>query len=314
MDPSRLSPDPMSAMGPETVVLPEPLGFLVVDKPAGLTSHACVGQVRRAYGLRRVGHGGTLDPAVTGVLPIAIGPATRLLPYLVGDKAYRGVVQLGVRTSTDDLEGEVLERCPVPSLSLDQIEALLAPWRGTVLQRPPQVSAVHVDGERAYVRARRGETIALVPRPVVIDSLELFGWDGDRGRLELEVRCSAGTYIRALARDLGEALGCGGALAQLRRTAALGFDLTQAVPLARLDQAPPPPLLDPLQALGALPRQLLEPGQLHSWRCGRTLEAQGALEGDQAVAIIGSDGILAGIALADGAGLLRPRLVFNAAG
>jgi tRNA pseudouridine55 synthase len=314
MDPSGLSPDPMSAIGPETVVLPEPLGFLVVDKPAGLTSHACVGQVRRAYGLRRVGHGGTLDPAVTGVLPIAIGPATRLLPYLVGDKAYRGVVQLGVRTSTDDLEGEVLERYPVPSLSLDQIEALLAPWRGTVLQRPPQVSAVHVDGERAYVRVRRGETIALVPRPVVIDSLDLLGWDGDCGRLELEVRCSAGTYIRALARDLGEALGCGGALAQLRRTAALGFDLTQAVPLARLDQPPPPPLLDPLQALGALPRQLLEPGQLHSWRCGRTLEAQGALEGDQAVAIIGSDGILAGIALADGAGLLRPRLVFNAAG
>jgi hypothetical protein len=127
-------------------------GFLVLDKPAGLTSHGCVAQVRRAYGLKRVGHGGTLDPAVTGVLPIALGGATRLLPYLTGDKRYRGVVRLGLRTSSDDLSGEELEERPVPPLLLEELETALAPFRGTIQQRPPNVSAVHVDGERAYLR------------------------------------------------------------------------------------------------------------------------------------------------------------------
>ena len=132
-------------------------GFLVIDKPAGITSHSCVGAVRRAYGLKRVGHGGTLDPAVTGVLPMALGPATRLLPYLEGDKAYCGVVQLGVRTSTDDLEGTILSQAPVPQLERQAIEAALGGFRGLIKQRPPQVSAVHVDGQRAYARVRQGE-------------------------------------------------------------------------------------------------------------------------------------------------------------
>ena len=128
-------------------------GFLVLDKPAGLSSHACVSQVRRAYGLKRVGHGGTLDPAVTGVLPIALGPATRLLPYFSGDKAYRGVIQLGRTTSSDDLEGETLREQPVPALSSAELEAALEPFSGAIQQRPPQVSAVHVNGEigRAHV-------------------------------------------------------------------------------------------------------------------------------------------------------------------
>ena len=182
-------------------------GFLVLDKPAGLTSHACVSQVRRAFGLKRVGHGGTLDPAVTGVLPIALGPATRLLPYLSGEKAYRGVIQLGLTTSSDDLEGEPLQQRSVPALSLEQLEQELAAFRGCINQRPPQVSAVHVNGERAYARARRGEQLELPPRAVTIHALELLGWDAGSGRVELSVRCSAGTYIRSLARDLGERLG-----------------------------------------------------------------------------------------------------------
>lgn len=297
-----------------------PFGFLVVDKPAGLTSHGCVAAVRRAYGLRRVGHGGTLDPAVTGVLPIAVGSATRLLPYLEGDKAYSAVVQLGLRTSSDDLEGTVLERSPwSPLLQRDQLEAALAPFRGAILQRPPAVSAVHVDGERAYLRARRGETLQLEPRPVRISALELLSWDPDQGRLALAVRCSAGTYIRALARDLGEGLGCGGALAQLRRTEALGFDLSAAVPLARLEQTPLPPLLDPLQALGHLPRRRLLQEELPGWRCGRALESGGKAEASETDppapwAVLTPDGRLAGIAQSDGAGLLRPRLVLDAAG
>jgi tRNA pseudouridine55 synthase len=293
---------------------PTPFGFLVLDKPAGPTSHACVARVRRAYGLRKVGHGGTLDPAVTGVLPVAVGPATRLLPYLSGAKAYRGTIQLGVRTDSDDAQGRVLAQAPVPTLSGAELEAALQGFRGTIHQVPPQISAVHVSGERAYARARRGETSALEARRVMIESLELLAWNAEEGRLELAVRCSAGTYIRALARDLGERLACGGCLAALRRTEALGFDLEAAVPLERLDASPPPPLLDPLQALGALPRRQLQPAELAHWRCGRPLEAAEPHSAEQPLAVLAPDGNLAGIARADGAGRLRPRLVFDAVG
>lgn len=357
-------------------------GFLVIDKPAGPTSHGCVAAVRRAYGLKRVGHGGTLDPAVTGVLPIALGPATRLLPYLRGDKLYRAVVQLGVRTSSDDLEGDLLERRSPPALDTGALEEALAGFRGEILQRPPAVSAVHVGGERAYARARRGEVVELPPRPVTIHSLQLLGWDPAEARLELEVRCSAGTYIRSLARDLGEHLGCGAALARLRRTETLGFDLSTAVDLERLASGPLPPLLDPLLALSHLERRQLQVEELPSWRCGRALPLRavarsidevlgmpactspGAVEGlnmtscptpieaireasaaglqvgaagsaaldgppgaaasdspdgsdtseAPAYAILNPDGSLAGIARLDPAGLLRPRLVFDAAG
>ena len=181
-----------------------PFGFVVIDKPAGLTSHSCVSRLRRCYGLKRVGHGGTLDPAVTGVLPIALGPATRLLPYLPGEKTYRGVIQLGRVTSSDDLEGELLRQAPWPDLQLEELESALNRFRGAIQQRPPQVSAVHVDGERAHARARRGEQMDLPPRPVTIHRLELLHWDTRQGQLTLEVHCSAGTYIRSLARDLGE--------------------------------------------------------------------------------------------------------------
>jgi tRNA pseudouridine55 synthase len=293
-------------------------GFLVIDKPAGITSHSCVGAVRRAYGLKRVGHGGTLDPAVTGVLPMAVGPATRLLPYLEGDKAYCGVVQLGVRTSTDDLEGTVLNQAPVPQLEHQAIEAALADFRGLIQQRPPQVSAVHVDGQRAYARVRQGEQLDLPPRPVRIEALVLDHWDQATGQLQLQVRCSAGTYIRSLARDLGELLGCGGALAQLRRTEALGFGLEQAVSLEQLQEQGPTPLLNPLEALAHLPQHQHLDGQLAGWRCGRAFEAdagrEGPLPADQPVAVLAPDGNLAGMARALESGLLQPKLVFDAAG
>ena len=292
----------------------QPCGFLVLDKPAGLTSHGCVSRVRRAYGLKRVGHGGTLDPAVTGVLPIALGPATRLLPYLEGDKTYRGVVQLGVRTVSDDLEGEVLSQAAVPALSTADLEVALAAFRGPIQQVPPQVSAVHVEGQRAYARVRQGEQLDLAARAVTLHRLELLGWDGATARLEVLVRCSAGTYIRSLARDLGDLLGCGGALATLRRTEALGFALEQAVPLEALDQAPAPPLLDPLTALAHLPQRQLDAGELESWRCGRALGHALPLQAGEPVAVLGPDGNLAGMARAQDTALLQPKLVFNAAG
>ena len=274
--------------------------------------------VRRAFGLRRVGHGGTLDPAVTGVLPIAVGSATRLLPYLPGDKAYHGTLQLGVRTDSDDLEGEVLERRPVPSLSRADLLQVLERFRGHVLQRPPQISAVHVNGERAYRRVRRGESLDLPARSVSFHSLELLGWDGQLGRLNLAVRCSAGTYIRALARDIGELLGCGGCLASLRRTAALGFEEAQALPLERLASPPLPPLLDPLPALAALPRRLLSETEVLAWRCGRGLEASeelaAQLQLQDPVVVLLPSGALAGIARYAGADQLQPRLVLEARG
>jgi tRNA pseudouridine55 synthase len=290
------------------------MGFLVLDKPAGLTSHGCVARVRRRYGIKRVGHGGTLDPAVTGVLPLALGPATRLLPYLSGTKAYRGVIQLGVRTDSDDLTGGVLERRDPPALGAHELEAALKAFRGPILQRPPQVSAVHVQGERAYARARRGEVSELPERPVTVERLALVHWDPHLGRLTLEVRCSAGTYIRSLARDLGDRLGCGGALAELRRTEALGFDLSGAVTLDALDTDPPPTPLDPLLALEHHPCRRLEPAELAGWRCGRSLTDPEARTAGQVVVVLGPDGNLAGMALARGDGWLQPRLVLEASG
>ena len=290
-----------------------PFGFVVIDKPAGLTSHSCVSRLRRCYGLRRVGHGGTLDPAVTGVLPIALGPATRLLPYLPGEKTYRGVIQLGRTTSTDDLEGELLTQQPWPSLDVAELETALAGFRGSILQRPPQVSAVHVDGERAHARARRGEVMDLPPRPVTLHRLDLLRWDADNGQLHLEVHCSSGTYIRSLARDLGQALGCGGCLASLRRTQALGFHDHQASPLPDADRDDPPPEpLSPLLALGHLPHHQLSPSEQIDWRCGRRLEL--ATGPGEAVVVCNPDGSMAGIGLREAPNLLRPKVVFDAAG
>ncbi|GDX72497.1 tRNA pseudouridine synthase B [Cyanobium sp.] len=289
-------------------------GFLVLDKPAGLSSHGCVSRVRRAYGLKRVGHGGTLDPAVTGVLPIALGPATRLLPYLSGEKAYRGRIQLGLSTDSDDLEGTPLQQRPWPDLASADLERALERFRGPIAQRPPAVSAVHVNGQRAYKLARQGEQLNLPPRPVTIHRLELLAWDPALGQLELLVRCSAGTYIRSLARDLGELLGCGGCLASLRRTEALGFDLHQSVPLEALDQTTPPALVSPLQALAHLPQHQLGHGDLPGWRCGRSQPGGQGLALDTAVVVVGPDGNLAGMARLQSEGQLQPRLVLDAAG
>lgn len=289
-------------------------GFLVLDKPAGLTSHDCVARVRRAYQLKRVGHGGTLDPAVTGVLPIALGAATRLLPYLPGEKAYRACVQLGVCTTTDDLEGSVLERSPLPAtLSRQDLETALLPFRGRMAQRPPSFSAVHVKGQRAYALARAGQAVELPSRWVELHRLELLAWDPQQGRLELDILCSAGTYVRSLARDLGQALGCGAALASLRRTSAMGFQLSQSVPLEELNISLPP-LLDPLAVLPHLPQHSLAADELEGWRCGRPQAARHALPCGEAVLVVAPDGKLAGLAKVGANGVLQPRLVFNANG
>ncbi len=296
--------------------LTAPIGFAVIDKPAGLTSHACVARIRRLLGIRRVGHGGTLDPAVTGVLPIAVGQATRLLPYLPGEKTYRGVIQLGISTNTDDLQGEELSRQSVPDLASETLDQALSLFRGAIRQQPPQVSAVHVDGERAYARARRGEQMELAARPVTIHQLHLLGWDAALAQLSVEVHCSAGTYIRSLARDLGAALGCGGCLASLRRTQALGFHDHQAVPL------PDAPdvvgqgeitLLRPELALPHLPQRLLTASEQLDWSCGRRI-TPGISGTADAVVILSEGGRMLGLGVPDAEDGLKPKVVFEARG
>lgn len=288
-----------------------PFGFVVIDKPAGLTSHDCVRRLRRCYGLRRVGHGGTLDPAVTGVLPIALGQATRLLPYLPGEKTYRGAIQLGTSTSSDDLQGEMLQSSPWPTLDPGQLEHSLDRFRGTIQQSPPQVSAVHVNGERAHTRARRGEVMEIPMRSVTIHRLQLVAWDVRTGQLTIDVHCSAGTYIRSLARDLGDSLGCGGCLAHLRRTQALGFHETQSIPLPE-PQSEAPPTLPAELALAHLPSRQLSEAEELDWRCGRHVSI-GQGDGDTML-VLNHDRSVAGIGLRESELLLRPKVVFNAKG
>ena len=288
-------------------------GFLVVDKPAGCTSHDCVAMVRRCLGLRRVGHGGTLDPGVTGVLPMAVGSATRLLPYLNGDKAYGGTITLGLRTSTDDLSGAVLQRRPVPNLDPVKLEQALARFRGVIRQRPPAVSAVRVQGERLHHKARRGETVTPPERQVTVHALELCQWRPPH--ITIQVRCSAGTYIRSMARDLGEALGCGGTLASLQRTEALGFGLEQAVTMPQLQAHPAPAtlVLDPRPPLLALyPYHQLGPEEHHRWCCGQALPTPPTLAVGQTVVVLSPTGALAGMAVIPSPGQLQPKLVLNA--
>ena len=175
---------------------------------------------------KKVGHGGTLDPAATGVLPIAVGRATRLLPYLAPDKAYEAVVRFGVTTRTDDLEGEILSQNPVAQIDLQTVQALLPEFVGTIEQVPPAFSAIQVNGQRLYDLARQGKEVTAPSRTVTIHKIAISAWrPGDFPELTLQIVCGAGTYIRSIARDFGEKLGCGATLAHLVRTRSSGFDL-----------------------------------------------------------------------------------------
>lgn len=213
-------------------------GLLVVDKPKGWTSHDVVARARKWLRQREVGHAGTLDPIATGVLILCLGQATRLSEYLLGeDKAYEGTLRLGQRTTTDDAEGTILSESPIPTLDDATLRALEKQFTGTLQQVPPQFSAIKREGQRAYERARRGEAVQLAPRTITIYALHLWRDAYHPEHLHLSVRCSAGTYIRALARDIGEALGCGAHLVALRRTQSGVFSLVDAHPLEQLERA-----------------------------------------------------------------------------
>lgn len=219
-----------------------PDGLTIVDKPQGMTSHDVVARMRRLADTRKVGHAGTLDPMATGVLIIGLGRATRLLGYLSGqDKAYAATIRLGVRTVTDDSEGEPTGTTSTEGVGEDAIRAGLAALTGDIEQVPSSVSAIKVDGRRAYHRVRAGEEVTLAARPVTVSALDLL----DVGRptpdlidFDITVECSTGTYVRALARDLGNSLGVGGHLTALRRTRVGGFSIDEARTLEELADAP----------------------------------------------------------------------------
>jgi tRNA pseudouridine55 synthase len=215
-------------------------GLVVVDKPGGMTSHDVVARMRRFAKTRRVGHGGTLDPMATGVLVLGVGRATRLLTYVIGSgKGYTGTIRLGESTVTDDAEGEVVARACAAQVTDEAIRAGLATLTGEILQVPSAVSAIKVDGQRAYKRVRDGEDVRLEARPVSVSRLEVLAVRREHPDLvdvDIDVACSSGTYIRAIARDLGAMVGTGGHLTALRRTAVGGFTLAEAVTLAQLEE------------------------------------------------------------------------------
>ena len=202
-----------------------------------MTSHDCVAIARRALGTKKVGHAGTLDPMATGILVLGFGNGTRLLQYITeGDKSYIATVVLGAATVTDDREGEVISTADTSSITDEMIRENLATMIGTIAQRPSSVSAVKIDGERAYDRVRAGEKVELPSRQVTITQLDIsrIARIDSQIHIDIEVTCSAGTYIRAIARDCGDALGVGGHLSALRRTRVGAFDLSQSISLAQL--------------------------------------------------------------------------------
>ncbi len=262
-------------------------GFLNLHKPAGLTSHDCVARVRRILGTKKVGHGGTLDPAATGVLPIAVGACTRLLPYLPTDKAYQAVIRFGLQTTTDDLEGETIEQLGAGALDLATIETVLPQFIGQLQQVPPAYSAIQVDGRRSYDRARAGEEFVLPARPVEVQRIDILAWQpGEFPELTVEIHCGGGTYIRSIARDLGEALGCGATLANLVRTLSCNLRLENAVELENL--TPEVSLESPLTALQHLNYWELGADRAADWRQGRPILIDRSLPpGEPVVVAIG---------------------------
>lgn len=297
-------------------------GILVVAKPAGPTSHDVVGLIRRLAATRRVGHGGTLDPFATGVLPVFLGHGTRMVEYHLGDrKAYRATVCFGASSSTDDLEGE-LTPADGPAPGRDAVLEAMRGLTGTISQRPPAFSAIKVAGRRAYAMARAGETVVLDPREVTIHELTLLSWDDadpDRPVAVIDVACSAGTYVRALARDLGEAVGSAAYLGALARTASGPFTLVDAtdLELIRTAAADGPaglvPYLRPIDAgLEAFPTVVLTGDEVAAAARGQFVHpASGLPVRADRYRLVDRDGSLVAIASAS-AGRLAPDKVFVA--
>ncbi len=274
-------------------------GVLVVDKPRGVTSFDVVAATRRALGVRRVGHAGTLDPLATGVLPVCVGDATKLVPFLMGgDKEYEAEARLGVTTDTLDAEGKVTSEMDAAGIGRADVEAALAAFRGPILQRPPMHSALKVNGQRLYDLARQGIEVERVERPIIVHSLTLTAFSSPT--LALHIRCGKGTYIRSLIADLGAALGVGAHMTALRRTRVGAFTLATAVAPDAL--SPTMPLMSPADALADHASLQLAAEQVRDVRDGkvRVIEALVVPEGaHEHVRLLGPDGMLIAVAKVD---------------
>lgn len=256
-----------------------PNGILIIDKPAGWTSMDVCAKVRGILREKRVGHGGTLDPMATGVLPVFVGRATRAVEFAEnGRKEYLAGLRLGLVTNTQDVTGTVLETRPVPA-GPAELEAALGAFRGDIRQIPPMYSAVKIQGKKLYELARKGQEVERKPRPVTIHELELLGAESETD-YRLRCLCSKGTYIRTLCHDLGQALGCGGALYSLRRTMAAGFTLADAVTIQDVQERGEA-LLRPLDGLFVQypARTVRSPGQEKRVRCGNPITLPGTEDG-----------------------------------
>lgn len=267
-----------------------PEGVLVVDKPAGMTSHDVVDEVRRRLSTRKVGHAGTLDPDATGLLVLGLGRATRLLSYAQQTpKRYRAVARFGATTTTQDASGEIIAQRPAP-IDAATVKAALPAFTGAISQIPPMVSAVKVGGERLYAKARRGEQVERTARAVTVYDFGLVDFTpGDKPLATLDVSCSAGTYVRTLVHDLGEKLGCGAHLASLRRTETAGFTQEDAVALQTVGPEHLRPLLD---AVRALERVEVDEASAGIVAHGGALPAPGGLAQGQVVAVVRRDRLL----------------------
>jgi tRNA pseudouridine55 synthase len=285
-------------------------GILFVDKPKGFTSHDVVARIRKLVGTRKVGHAGTLDPMATGLLIVGLNSATRLLTFLVGlDKEYLATIRLGQSTTTDDAEGEQLSETDASSIDAAAISRAVSSLTGSISQVPSTVSAIKVDGKRAYARARAGETVALAAREVTISEFEVIGLStGSVADLNVRVVCSSGTYVRALARDLGANLGVGGHLTALRRTRIGPFVIENA--LALDDLTVETALVSPADVAAKIfPTFRMDEQQAVDLACGKRVVA----EGDGTVAAIGPDGRLVGLATIE-TGMAQPIINFPADG
>jgi tRNA pseudouridine55 synthase len=284
-------------------------GLVVVDKPAGLTSHDVVARLRRILHTRRVGHAGTLDPLATGVLVCGVGRGTKLLGHLALDtKAYLATVRLGATTTTDDAEGEIVTTTDPSAATDEAIDSGIAALTGPILQVPSSVSAIKIDGRRAYARVRAGEQVVLPPRPVTVSTFTVLARRG--ADLDVAVECSSGTYVRALARDLGAALGVGGHLTALRRTRVGPFRLEHARTLPELEEAPVLSLPLAAAVTAAFVRRDVDAAEAADLSHGRPLPGAG-LPGTYGV--FAPDGrVLALVAERDGAA--RPVVVLAPAG
>lgn len=279
------------------------LGILLIDKPLGVTSHDVVAMIRRKFNTKRVGHAGTLDPLATGLLVIAVGPATRFLQYLpLEPKEYECQIKFGEETNTQDREGEVTVTKPVPEDLAEKIQALIPQFSGEIQQIPPMYSAVKRAGKPLYFYARQGEEVEREPRTVFIEALEFLALEGDIAHVR--VVCSGGTYVRTLAHDMGQALGCGAHLHALQRTQVGRFAIEDAF---EIDDATPEDLIPLREALFPMPEVILNEGQERLAREGQVVRPPRPVDGKFAM-LIDTEGNVMSVAESK-AGMLQPLCV-----